>query len=108
MLQELGYSCEIAPNAEAALAALARRDFHLILADIIMPGAMDGIGLAKQIRVLKPELPVLLVSGFAKHAAESEFPLLNKPYNLTELGRAIRVALAPPDEGSNVVRLKPR
>jgi PAS domain S-box-containing protein len=108
MLEELGYGSEIAPHAEAALAALERRDFHLILSDVIMPGALDGIGLAKRIRAMKPGLPVLLVSGFAKNAAESDFPLLNKPYNLAELGRAIRTTMARPDSSGNVVRLKPR
>jgi two-component SAPR family response regulator len=69
---------------------------------------MDGIRLAKKVRDLKPGLPVLLVSGFPKNADESGFPLLRKPYNLIELGRAIRTALAGQDGQGNVVRLKPR
>ena len=108
MLVELGYHCEIASSAEAAMEAIVRRDFDLLLADIIMPGPVDGIRLAKNIRALKPGIPVLLVSGFPKNRDESDFPLLRKPYNLIELGRAIRTALAGQNGQGNVVRLKPR
>src|SRR3569833_1889544 len=81
MLVELGYHCEIASSAEAAMEASVRRDFDLLLADIIMPGAVDGIRLAKKNRARKPGIPVLLVSGFPKNRDESDFPLLRKPYN---------------------------
>jgi PAS domain S-box-containing protein len=108
MLEQLGYHCEIASDAEPAMEAIMRRNFDLLMADVIMPGSMDGIRLAKKVRDLKPGLPVLLVSGFPKNADESGFPLLRKPYNLIELGRAIRTALAGQDGQGNVVRLKPR
>jgi DNA-binding NtrC family response regulator len=88
--------------------AIRQRKFDLLLADVIMPGPVDGIQLAKNVRDLKPGLPVLLVSGFPKNVGESDLPLLRKPYNLTELGRAIRTALAGQDGRGNVVRLKPR
>jgi PAS domain S-box-containing protein len=107
MLEELGYRCEIAPDAAVAMEALTNRDFDLALVDIVMPGPVDGSQLARKVRAMKPGLPVLLVSGYPKNMGDSDFPLLRKPYNLTELGRAIRTALARGDHG-NVVRLKPR
>jgi PAS domain S-box-containing protein len=108
MLEELGYRCEITSGAEAAMDAIRRQDFDLLLTDVIMPGSMDGTQLARNVRALKPGMPVLLVSGFPKNADETGFPLLRKPYNLVELGRAIRTTLAGQDGRGNVVRLKPR
>jgi PAS domain S-box-containing protein len=108
MLEELGYRCEIASGAEAAMETITQRDFDLMLADVIVPGPMDGNQLAKKIRALKPGLPVLLVSGFPRNISDSDFPLLRKPYNLTELGRAIHTALSQGEVQGNVVRLKPR
>jgi len=107
MLEELGYHCEIASDAAVAMEAVTRRDFDLLLIDVIMPGPVDGSQLARKVRLMKPGLPVLLVSGYPKNMGESDFPLLRKPYNLTELGRAIRTALAGGHHG-NVVQLKPR
>jgi CheY-like chemotaxis protein len=107
MLEELGYRCEIASDAAVAMEAVTRRDFDLAVVDIVMPGPVDGSQLARKVRAMRPNLPVLLVSGYPKNMGDSNFPLLRKPYNLTELGRAIRTALAGRDHG-NVVRLKPR
>jgi DNA-binding LytR/AlgR family response regulator len=60
-----------------------------VFSDIVMPGKMDGIGLAKSIRERWPRLPVLLATGFSNSAANSEFPILRKPYQLHELSREL-------------------
>jgi CheY-like chemotaxis protein len=107
MLQELGYTVETAHGAEAGLQALSARTPRLVLTDIIMPGEMDGLGLARRIREQYPDLAVILVTGYSKsNSGEIGFPLLRKPYNVTELGRAIRAALAAREaQPSNLVRL---
>ncbi len=65
-----------------------------VMTDIIMPGEMDGIGLALTIQERWPALPVLLVSGYSERAAEAQargFPVLNKPYSLPDVERRLRV-----------------
>jgi DNA-binding NtrC family response regulator len=61
-------------SAEAALATMRirGRDIIMIFADIRLPGAMDGIDLAREVRIRWPFLPVILTSG---HPREGQLPL---------------------------------
>ena len=90
MLEELGYEVQAVSNAASALRSVASRNFSLMVSDINMAGDMNGIGLARAIRASKPDLPVLLVTGYSHLASQvgSEFMLLRKPYGLADLGRA--------------------
>ena len=54
MLSQLGYVVHDAANAERALALLDHHAFDLVLSDIVMPGAMNGIELARTIRRKRP------------------------------------------------------
>jgi DNA-binding NtrC family response regulator len=60
-------------SAEAALATMLirGRDVAMIFADIRLPGAMDGIDLAREVRMRWPFLPVILTSG---HPREGQLP----------------------------------
>lgn len=94
MLHEIGYEVTRAASAESALGALANsRGIDIVFSDVMMPGSMDGIGLAREIRIRRPGLPVLLTSGYAeaaKRAAAAEgVHLLPKPYALEELAKAL-------------------
>jgi CheY-like chemotaxis protein len=109
MLRELGYEVVIATNASQALDKVAAEKPLLVLADIVMPGAKDGLSLARELKAIYPDLPIALMTGYARNMpAEGEFPLMRKPSNITELGRVIRSAVAakttPPD---NLIRLRP-
>ncbi|MFL1462612.1 ATP-binding protein [Roseococcus sp. DSY-14] len=83
LLEARGHAVTLADGAEAALAALqGEARFDLVLSDLVMPGEMDGLALARAIRRVWPGLPVLLVSGYsdaAGEAAREGFPLLLKP-----------------------------
>jgi signal transduction histidine kinase/CheY-like chemotaxis protein len=94
LVEELGYKTVLAASAESALKNLAdNKDISLVFSDIIMAGPMDGVGLACAIRERYPDLPVLLTTGFSPATqASSEFPLLRKPYALSDLARAVAVA----------------
>ncbi|MGN6514774.1 MAG: PAS domain S-box protein [Rhizomicrobium sp.] len=97
LLEQLGYIVERVATAKAALAALARStDFALVFSDIMMPGDMDGLEMARVIRARHPTIPVLLTTGYSSAAerAGAEFPILRKPYEQATLGAAAKAALA--------------
>ncbi len=95
LLQQLGYRVDAVDNAAAALDLLAEgRNVDLVFSDVVMPGEMDGLALARRIRTDYPHIPVLLTTGYAKAASQAKgFPILRKPYRLTNLSRAIRDAI---------------
>jgi signal transduction histidine kinase/ActR/RegA family two-component response regulator len=103
MLDELGFQVVRAATAAAALGALANgRSVDLVFSDIMMPGGMNGVELAKEIQLRRSDLPILLTSGYSeatKQAAEAQgIKILRKPYQLAELEKAIRQAIAGGDE----------
>ena len=95
LLQQLGYRVDAVDNAAAALDLLAEgKIVDLVFSDVVMPGEMDGLALARRIRTDYPHIPVLLTTGYAKAASQAKgFPILRKPYRLTNLSRAIREAI---------------
>jgi PAS domain S-box-containing protein len=109
MLEQLGYETVAVPNASAALTAIDKQSFDLVLSDIVMP-EMDGTVLARAIRARKPDLPVLLITGYSPTATETGFAVLRKPFELSDLSRTIirLIAEAKQSPDSNVVRLRNR
>jgi signal transduction histidine kinase len=100
-LDGLGYATVEADSAEAALAILDQGEaVDLLFSDIVMPGRLNGIELARAARAARPALKVLLTSGFAKAAidggqlADDELKhLLSKPYRKAELATKVRKVL---------------
>ena len=70
----------------------------IVLSDIVMPGGMDGRALARFVRRFRPELPVVLMSGYADKAAtgleDSALPVLAKPFTPELLLEALHAAIA--------------
>jgi PAS domain S-box-containing protein len=104
-LEQLGYQALEAENARAAVALLeARPGIHVLFTDIVMPGEMDGLELARIARSLWPEMGVILTSGFpGSHAGADgdivrSMRLLSKPYRKDELARALREAIEKPGD----------
>jgi CheY-like chemotaxis protein len=96
LLEQLGYQVRQTDNASAALQILAAgQPVDLVFSDIVMPGELDGLGLARRIERDYPQVKVLLTTGYADAAAAAEpgFPILRKPYRLAALGDALREAL---------------
>jgi PAS domain S-box-containing protein len=97
-LRALGYNVVTAADGPSALAKLRRddRDIDVLFTDVVMPKGMSGIELARQARELRPELHVLLASGYPKsalasdHGLTEEFTFLSKPYRWHDLSERIR------------------
>jgi PAS domain S-box-containing protein len=96
-LEDLRYSVIVAHNAAEALDHLngpARID--IMFSDVVMPGGMNGAQLAVEARRLRPELKVLLTSGYLAGGTElldSGLPVLTKPYQRDELAKKLRLVL---------------
>jgi CheY-like chemotaxis protein len=96
LFEQIGYRVVRAENAAEALRHLQQGiAFDLVFSDIMMPGAIDGLGLAELCRERFPHIPVLLTSGFseAAQAADGRFEILRKPFELSALEHAIAQAL---------------
>jgi CheY-like chemotaxis protein len=107
-LEEFGYVTSIATDAGQAVKSLSARRPALVLTDVTMPGTMNGAMLAREVRQIYPDLPVLLITGNPVVTDEvSEFPLLQKPIVSRDLHAAIQRHLTPQDE-NKVVPLFPR
>jgi PAS domain S-box-containing protein len=99
-LQEAGYDVTAVTDGAAALERM-RTDsepFDLVLTDVVMPG-LGGLELAQRLRLLEPETPVLLMSGYVDEPVQvTEFEhrpylLLHKPFSTSELRTRVRSIL---------------
>jgi len=99
-LEENGYEVFLANNAYEAQQVFDREKgwFDLVLCDVVLPGK-GGLELMETFRSRRPELKVLLSSGYTDHKnqwpiiQEKGYRFLQKPYNLHELLRTIRLIL---------------
>lgn len=97
-LNHQGHEVVAVEDGLQALAALDRESFDLLLTDIVMPG-MDGIALALRLRRDRPDLPILLMSGYAaeRQRAHNLDALIHnvvaKPFTLREICAAVDSAL---------------
>jgi len=91
LLEQLGYTVRRVADAEAALREIELDGIDLVFSDIVMPGKMDGLGLARHLKATRPRLPILLASGYSDAAlsVRGDFPILRKPYEIHELSQAI-------------------
>jgi signal transduction histidine kinase len=99
-LTELGYRTYTATRASEALDRLTGPDrIDILFSDVVMPGGMNGVQLSVEARRLRPDLRVLLTSGYTATALQdgsvpADMPLLNKPYQREDLADKLRVVLA--------------
>ena len=95
LLGSLGFTVTHVTGAEAALGALANaRHIDIVLSDIMMPGGVSGLQLAREIRRRHATLPIVLTTGYVESVAEmkdGEFTLLLKPFSVEALAEALGV-----------------
>ena len=99
LLEDMGMKVRGAGSGPEALRCLKRRRYDLMLTDIVMPGGMTGIELAGRVAEQRPDMPILLTSGYAGEdvetaLAEAPWRLLPKPYSEAQLRDALSRLLA--------------
>ncbi|MBA3848815.1 MAG: hypothetical protein C0502_02320 [Opitutus sp.] len=106
LIGHLGYSVEHFEHPQAAVTQFASQaaDYAAVITDFAMPD-MTGAALARQVRHIRPDIPVLVISGFidpdqqAKLEQAGVMHLLRKPPTLEELAHAIARCLQPASPG---------
>jgi signal transduction histidine kinase/ActR/RegA family two-component response regulator len=98
MLKLIGYRADHVRDGATALALLlSGQRFDAVFSDIIMPGGMNGLDLARKVRQHFPGLPILLSSGYARATSEvyrEGFDIIAKPYSADSLAQALRRTIA--------------
>jgi PAS domain S-box-containing protein len=101
MLESLGHSVRECCNADEALEVLDTGEaFDLLFTDLLMPGSMDGLELAKTARRLRPQIGIIMASGWADSRLPTDpsrppaSQFLLKPYSLNDLAGAMATALS--------------
>jgi CheY-like chemotaxis protein len=103
LLERLGYAVVTETSSLEGLELFTRQPdrFDLVITDMTMPG-MTGEGLAKELRRIRPDIPIILCSGFGHYLNEEEAraigirAFLMKPFMLRELAETVRTALHKP------------
>ncbi len=95
-LLDAGYTVLEADEASQAMQLLADiEEVMLLISDVVLPGEADGLALAKRARQQRPELDIILMSGYAvnqQEISQGGFALIKKPFTASELYRAIAAA----------------
>jgi ATP-dependent Lon protease len=98
VLTKEGYECHCAGNGSEALEVIAGQDVDLVITDLKME-QMDGIELLQQINRIAPDIPVIMVTGFATVSSavdalkKGAAHYLGKPVNLDELRKTVKEVL---------------
>ena len=101
-LRNKGYTVLEARTGEGALDILRDTpDIDLLITDMVMPG-MDGATLARLVRVERPEIRVILISGYSEEVARGDLVeskdihFLPKPFDLAQLAARVKEVMAAP------------
>ena len=98
-LVRAGFTVVAQPDGEDGLAEIANGgEFDLVVSDVVMPG-MDGPAMARAIRKLKPEIPILFMSGYAEETLRNEISIENmhfiaKPFSVEQISRKVGEVLS--------------
>ncbi|HCS18318.1 MAG TPA: hybrid sensor histidine kinase/response regulator, partial [Erythrobacter sp.] len=94
-----GYTVTTAADGEEGLAAIANGDteFDLIVSDVVMP-TMDGPAMARAIRKVKPDIPILFMSGYAEEQLRNDIDIADmhfipKPFSVQQINAKVSEVL---------------
>src|SRR4029077_3328908 len=97
LLHNMGFDTRWVGDGPAALAFVeSDPKLALVLSDVVMPGGVSGLDLARTLRDRRPELPVILTTGYSSYASDvvaEGFALIEKPYRRDVLAASLGAAL---------------
>ncbi len=97
LLHSMGFDTRLAGDGAAALAFVeSDPKLALVLSDVVIPGDLNGLDLARTLRDRRPDLPVILVTGYSIYAPKvmaEGFALIEKPYRRDVLAASLRWAV---------------
>lgn len=99
VLSNLGYKVVTATSGQEALKLTEEgNSFDLLLTDVVVPGQIGGFELARKVRGLRPDIPIIYMSGYTGFTVSEmgsvQAPLLQKPASPKELATTIKAAFA--------------
>jgi PAS domain S-box-containing protein len=99
LMQDLGYRTRIATSGQDALAVLGGNDrVDVVFSDVVMPGDLGGLELARVVEQQHPHVAIVLTTGYSDRLraglAGRDRHILPKPYQLTDVAVALSKALA--------------
>jgi PAS domain S-box-containing protein len=99
LFRSMGYTVLTCSSAEEAIDKLWHTEgIGVLFTDILMPGGMNGIQLAHEVKQMNPDIKIILASGYPLPALQDEhenmddFSFLNKPYRLADIAKCLRSA----------------
>ena len=98
-MRRAGHDVQLADSGAAAVTALAARPVDVVVTDLRMPGALDGLGLLREVRAHHPATEVILVTAFATADTalaamkQGAYDYLTKPFKVDEINAVIDRAL---------------
>jgi Response regulator containing CheY-like receiver, AAA-type ATPase, and DNA-binding domains len=101
LLESLGFEVRLAETGPEALEALGGEHFDVMLTDVVMPGGMSGVDLARQVAGDWPDMRIVLTSGYVGDdvdavLSDTPWPFLRKPYSGEQLRQAVEGRAAQP------------
>ncbi len=102
LLTDLGYRVLEAGSGTAAMEMLGSHpEIEVVFADLVLPGELSGLDLARRVREIHPGAHVILTSGYSAEMMSAwgedlDLQVLPKPYRQAELARIFREALQTP------------
>lgn len=103
-LTRAGYQVTACPGGEEGLAAIEQEtEFDLVVSDVVMPG-MDGPAMVRAIRKLRPDMPVLFMSGYAEEQLRKDIDIpdmhfIAKPFSVSAIGDKVASVMRAATQG---------
>jgi DNA-binding response OmpR family regulator len=87
ILERAGYDVELTRDLESAVAAAREHRFDLLLSDLVLVGAQDGLDVAEAVRAITPAIKVIFISGYggSRYGIDPGDPVIPKPIDASSL-----------------------
>ncbi|MEA2934446.1 MAG: two-component system, NtrC family, sensor kinase [Variibacter sp.] len=109
LFEELGCTVTVFNDPQLAVDAVrAGGDFNLVFSDIVMPGHMDGLSVAQSVRKLRPDVPIVLTTGYSDKVREASalgLRIVRKPFSIQDIKSVIATIVSRQSGATSSVRI---